>query len=232
MANTISEETGALAEHGWLAFTPEEFRHRVLQRVRMREFGKGEAVYRAGDPPGGLWAVVRGAVEVEVPSHTGASQLAHFASRGFWFGEGPLIYEHHRRVGVVAARPTLMATLPLNDCHAILEADPLAWRWIALLASMTTDLAIGVVADLLLNDPVKRTAALLLRLAGVRSKVFVSKTPAPVYLSQEKIGFLVNLSRNSVTPILHTFAQRGLIELKYGSILVTDVERLAAETTG
>ena len=38
-------------------------------------------------------------------------------------------------------------------------------------------------ADLLLRDPVKRIAALLLRLCGVRSLVFRSDKAAPIYLA-------------------------------------------------
>ena len=93
---------------------------------------------------------------------------------------------------------------------------------------MTTDLSAGVVTDLMLRDPVKRTAAVLLRLSGVSSTVFVSNEPAPIYLSQEKLGHLVNLSRNSVIPILHEFVKRGFIEVEYGSIVVADIKGLTA----
>ena len=162
-----------LANRGWLSFTPPGFRKNVLARIQVREFRKGEAIYRAGDPPGGLWVVLEGAVEIELPPPETAPHFVHLAAPGFWFGEWPLIWDKPRRVTVIATRPSTLATLPLADCRAILEADPAAWRWIALLSTMTTDLSAGIVADLLLRDPVKRTAALLLRVAGVRSTVFV-----------------------------------------------------------
>jgi CRP-like cAMP-binding protein len=129
---------------------------------------------------------------------------------------------------VIASRHSTLATLPLADCHAILKADPTAWRWIALMTAMTVELSGGVIADLLLRDPVKRVAALLLRLAGMRSAVFAAKEPAPIYLSQEKLAHLVNLSRNSIIPILSGFQKRGFIQAKYGSIVVRDVKGLAA----
>ena len=47
-------------------------------------------------------------------------------------------------------------------------------------------------------------------------------------LSQEKLAHLVNLSRNSIIPILGEFQKRGFIEAKYGSIVVSDVKGLAA----
>jgi CRP-like cAMP-binding protein len=92
---------------------------------------------------------------------------------------------------------------------------------------MTTDLAAGVIGDLMLRDPVKRTAALLLRLCGVRSAMSPAKEPFPILLSQEEIGHLANLSRNSIIPILRDFAQRGYIRVDYGTIVITDAQALA-----
>jgi len=219
---------GFLSAHGWLSFTSAEFRAAVLARIELHSFDKGEPVYRAGDAPGGLWALVEGAIEIESAPLGIAPHLMHFAVPGIWFGEAPLIAGVNRLVSVIASRPSRLVTLPLAACRDILEGDPGAWRWIALLSLMTSDLAGGVVADLMLRDPVKRTAALLLRLAGVRSKAFPSARAAPIYLSQEKLGGLVNLSRNSVIPVLHEFVQGRLVEIGYGEIRVTDVAGLAA----
>jgi len=217
-----------LANHGWLSFTPPGFQQSVLARIQSREFRKGEAVYRAGDPPGGLWVVLEGAVELELPPPDDAPHFVHLVAPGFWFGEWPLIWDKPRRLTVIATQPSTLATLPLAECRAILEAEPAAWRWIALLSAMTTDLSGGIVSDLLLRDPVKRTAAVLLRVAGVRSHVFVSAEPSPVQLSQERLAYLVNLSRNSIIPILHEFVRLGFIEIKYSSITIIDVEGLSA----
>ena len=222
----FSEVSAFLSRHGWLSVTPPEFRDKVLQRIELHEFDKGQAVYRAGDTPGGLWAIVEGAVEVQGASPGAVPHLIHLGVPGLWFGEVALVFNAKRLVTVTANRPSKLVTLQLADCRAILEADPSAWRWIALLGAMTTDIAVGVVADLLLRDPIKRTAALLLRLSGVRSAVFPSKDPAPIYLSQEKLGSMVNLSRNSVIPVLQDFERQGFIEINYGSIRVINVDGL------
>lgn len=221
-----------LVTHGWLSFTPPGFRNNVLARIQTREFKKGEAVYRAGDPPGGLWVVLHGAVELELPPPDNAPHFVHLAAPGFWFGEWPLIWDKPRRLSVFATLPSTLATLPLAECRALLEADPGCWRWIALLSTMMTDLAAGIVSDLLLRDPVKRTAAVLLRVAGMRSHVVVSTEPSAIHLSQEKLSHLVNLSRNSIIPILHDFVRLGFIEVKYGSISIVDAEGLSATISG
>ena len=151
------EKSGApadfLANHGWLSFTPPGFQKNVLARIQTREFRKGEAVYRAGDPPGGLWVVLSGAVELELPPPDDAPHFVHLAAPGFWFGEWPLIWDKPRRLTVIATGPSTLATLPLAECRAMLEAEPAAWRWVALLSTMSSDLAAGIVSDLLVARP-------------------------------------------------------------------------------
>jgi CRP-like cAMP-binding protein len=224
----VAAASELLAHHGWLSFTPPDFRKRVLERIRLREFPRDTAVFRAGDPPGGPWVILDGAAKIEMPLPGTAPHFVHLAASGFWFGEAPLIVGNPRVVTVIVVQPSTLATLPLEDCHAILKADPAAWRWVALLSAMTTDLSLGVAVDSLLRDPAQRTAALLLRLAGVRSVFFPSKVALPIHLSQERLGQLVNLSRNSVTPILRDFVERGLVEVGYGVIRIVDAAGLSA----
>ena len=98
-----SEVDAFLSRHGWLSFTSPEFRSPVLSRTELRDFAKGEPVYRAGDSPGGLWALVEGAVEIESGTLGAAPHLLHLGVPGFWFGEAPLIVGCARRVSVSGA---------------------------------------------------------------------------------------------------------------------------------
>lgn len=210
-----------LATRGWLSLTSPEFRTSVFDRLHLREYKKGDTIYRAGDPPGGLWAVVSGGAQLESEAH-----LTNFINPGIWFDEGPLVFGSNRRIGVIAVRPSMMATLPLPDCHAILRADPGAWRWVAVLASMLNVSAIERFNEHMLHDPAKRAAAALLRLSGVTRAPLWRMDPSPIYLSQQKIADLLNISRTSAVAILSDFERRRLIELQYGSIVVTDADGL------
>jgi CRP-like cAMP-binding protein len=214
--------TQVLSETGWLSLTPIEFRSAVLERVTLHKFDPGETVYRIGDPPGGLWAVVDGTVEIEIPGPESAPTFARFATPGIWLGEGALIRASRRRAGIIATCPCMMAYLSLADCRRLLEEDPSRWRWIALLSTMNLDLALQLAADLLLREPEKRTAAMILRLAGLRNGPFLRSTPSPIRLSQEKLGLLVNLSRTAIGPIIHDFMEKGWIEVHYREISVRD----------
>lgn len=213
-----TDALGFLAKRGWLSITSPEFREAVSERLVVRSYKPGDVIYRAGDPPGGLWAVVHGGIEIG-----SATQAMTFGRPGMWFGEAPLVIGiPTRQVSVAAAQPTTMATLPLADCRAILGADPSGWRWLAFLSCALQVITLDAFKDQLLRDPRKRTAALLLRLSGAMHARFWPLDPSPIRLSQDKIAQILNLSRTSVVSILQRFAELELIRLKYRSILVVD----------
>jgi hypothetical protein len=54
----------------------------------------------------------------------------------------------------------------------------------------------------------------------------MTSEPVPVRLSQEKLGMLVNLSRNAIGPIIHDFEEKGWLEVRYRAIVVRSVSGL------
>lgn len=218
----------ALNDHGWLALTDADFRQAVFDRLTIRKFAAGEALYRAGDREGGLFAIVEGGVRFEIPGPQLVPSLAHFAIPGLWFGEASLISRGARQVDAYATQPSIFAMVSLTDSRAIIEEDPARWQWIALLANMNRDLAMGLAADLLLQGPRPRIIAALLRLSGWRTGPHLTPNPVSVHLSQHQLGQVANLSRTVVSGILGDLERRGLIAVGYRTLEVLDGEGLHA----
>jgi len=221
-----------LDDHGWLALTPSDFRQAVLERLAIRRLATGEALYRAGDREGGLWAIIEGSVQFEIPGPQLAPSLALVAIPGFWFGEAPLISRAAREINAYAAHASVFATISLADCRTILKEDSARWQWIALLASMNCDLAMGLAADLLLQEPRQRIIAALLRLSGWRTGPHLTPSPGPVHLSQQQLGQIANLSRTVVSSILGDLERRGLIAVGYRTLEVRNGDGLKAMLEG
>jgi CRP-like cAMP-binding protein len=217
-----------LGGHGWLSVTSADFRNAVLDRLTIRKLGTGDAVYRAGDREGGLWGIIEGGVQFELLGPQLAPGLAHVATPGFWFGEASLIGNEPRRNDVCATEPSIFAALSLADGRALLDEDPARWRWIAVLANMNRDLAMGVAADLLLHDPRQRVIATLLRLSGWRTGLHLTPNPGPLHLSQQHLGQIANLSRTVVSAALRDLERQGLIAIGYRSLEVVDGKSLKA----
>jgi CRP-like cAMP-binding protein len=217
-----------LRDQGWLALTSADFRQAVLERLTLRRFAAGEAIYRIGDGEGGLWAIVEGGVQFEIPGPQLAPGLAYVAIPGFWFGETPLIRKSVRQLDAIATQPSVFAAISLADCRSVLDEDPSRWQWIALLANMNSDLALGLTADLLLQDPQQRIIAALLRLAGWRTSPHFVANPGPIHLTQQQLGRIANLSRTAASGILRDLERRGLIVMGYRSLEVLDGDGLRA----
>jgi CRP-like cAMP-binding protein len=169
----------SLNDNGWLTLTPVDFRQAVFERLTMRKFSAGEAVYRTGDTEGGLWAIVEGGVQLEIPGLQLTPGLAYVTAPGFWFGETLLITKSAREVDAYAAQPSIFATVSLADCRAILDEDPSRWQWISLLANMNCRLALSLAADLLLPEPQQRIVAADLRLGNQSQSHPQSRPPPP-----------------------------------------------------
>jgi CRP-like cAMP-binding protein len=211
-----------LSDHGWLSLASYDFRQSVLDRLTIRKLAGGEALFRTGDREGGLWAIIEGGVRLELPGPQLTPSLTHVAIPGFWFGEAPLIGKTVRLFDAHAAGPSVFATVPLSDLRALIDEDPARWQWIALLASMNHDLAMGVAADLLLQDPRQRIIAALLRLSGWRTGPHLPPNLAPIHLSQQQLGQISNLSRTVVSATLRELEERGLIAIGYRSLEVLE----------
>ena len=225
-------ELAVLRELGWLSLTAADFCQAVLERLSLRRFSAGQAIFRAGDSPGGLWGLVDGTVQVDLLGPQRTPNLAHFGSPGYWFGEGPLIFKSPRRITVYANRPSTLASLSLSDCRDLLESDPASWRWIALLAALSSDLAIDAVAGLLVQDPRQRVVGILLRLSGHRLGSLLPPAPVPITTSQQELARIANLSRTVVSGILRELEKERLVRLHYRRMEVLDkagLERLLAD---
>jgi CRP-like cAMP-binding protein len=219
----------SLAGTGWLAATPAPFKTSVLAACRVRTFARGESVYGFDDPPGGLWALAEGAVAIELASVEHGVHVAHVLHPGAWMGQAALLTKTPRRVGVLAVRPSLLGFLSIADFTRIADADPEAWRWLALLSVMHADIAISVANDLMIRNTTVRVAAILLHLAGCRTGD--AEQSSEIDLSQSDLARMTSLSRTALASQLKRLRAQGLIDADYRRIRITSPARLRAYVT-
>ncbi len=88
---TISAAHKIAIDNGWLSVTPTSFQNTVLEGCRLRCFKAGESIFRVGDPPGGMFALVSGSVGVSIAPGERGPYFVHLAQPGTWFGEAAAI---------------------------------------------------------------------------------------------------------------------------------------------
>ncbi len=229
---TLDSAYDIVSRNGWLSFAPPPFRKVVLERCVLQEYQDGATVYSVGDPPGGMYGLVTGNFAIAIAPGERGPYIAHFAQPGTWFGEAAAFTEHPRRIGLAVSRDTEALHLPLPAIREIVAADPGAWRFFGLASIAHIDIAIGAADDLLIRDHVKRSVAVLLRLAGCRYRTPPGDQPIEVDVSQEHFAAMTNLARTTAGTVLRKFEADGLIDVSYRRLRILAPDSLRAMLGG
>jgi CRP/FNR family transcriptional regulator, cyclic AMP receptor protein len=215
-----------LRRRGWLSGVPDEFGRDLVSRGAPREADTGEYVHRAGNPQDGLRGIVSGAFAIEMAPFERGPNLLHLFRPGDWMGEIEMIKGLPNVVSVKATRPSAYIHIATSDIEELALANPETWRWIGSLAADHLMTAMGIMDDLTIRDPSKRIAALLLRLAGVRSIDNCDDLEPEIDTTQFELSHLSTLSRATIAGHLDRFERAGLITRSYGRVKLTSSEKL------
>jgi CRP/FNR family transcriptional regulator, cyclic AMP receptor protein len=215
----ISEARAALAARGWLSFVPAEFRTEILSHVTLHAFDRGDWIFEQDKPAGGMWGIAAGMAAISIRSEEQPDAAAHIQVAGQWTGAAALILGSQRLHGLRCLAASQMVFLSSRAIEKIAAQMPDAWRWIGALPAMNMQLAFMTVEDLLIPDPRRRCAAILLRLAGCRGP-FRGTVPDEIPLSQDQLGQTMNMSRTVLGEVLRELERAGAIARNYKRIQV------------
>jgi CRP-like cAMP-binding protein len=106
---------------------PEEQRAQLLARFVPIRAESGEPIVREGQPAGGLYLIVIGAVEITRRVGKQRSVILATLREGAYFGEMSLLSGEPTTATVIAAGPVELALLPPRDFYEIISAHPQLW---------------------------------------------------------------------------------------------------------
>lgn len=212
-----------LACQPWLARLPQPLRARVTDEVFTLKGERGGVLLQAGEPVKGWYAVLSGLVKLQTQSPDGRLSVFLGVAAGDWFGEGSALKSENRRYEVVALRDTSLLCLPL-PLFEELRATSLAFNQ-ALVEQMNKRLSqsMAVIEAGRVRSPQQRVALYLSRIFWRGMK--------RLELSQEELGHLAGLSRQTVNKVLQRMQLDGLVEINFGRITILDEPALAALLT-
>lgn len=142
------------------------------------------------------------------------------ARPGFWVGEAAHITNSPRRAGLTARGHVTMFHLPPRGLAGLCAADPSAAWKIAAITVSHLDLALSVVSNLMVQDPVKKLASFLLTLSGWNC------APAEpwddVNMTQSELADLCQLSRKTIVNAISDLQARGAVRHSYKMISIVN----------
>jgi CRP-like cAMP-binding protein len=204
----------------WFGQLPDAQQERVAASVFTLHGGKGEVLLHADEQVKGWYAVLSGLVKIQSESAQGRRQSFLGIPGGEWFGEGSVMKNEPRRYDVIALRDTELMCLP-RAVFEELHATSLPFNH-ALNEQLNMRLAqaMAIIETMRLRSPEQRVAMYLGRQLWHGSR--------RVSLSQEELGILAGLSRQTVNGVLKEFERRQLVSLQFGRVDILDESGLAA----
>ncbi|WAS53589.1 Crp/Fnr family transcriptional regulator [Burkholderia ambifaria] len=224
MPSSLAPYLPQIEAHPWFAALPPALRADLLARAAVRRLPAGRALFRRGDPPCGLYAVLAGSLTIGAVDPQGKEALLMVAEPVTWFGEIALFDGQPRTHDAIALDDTLLLHVPQAALLAILDTTPQYWRQFALLMAQKLRLSLLNVESMSVMPAAQRLAARLLMIAEGYGGISVGRTH--IRLSQEKLAAMLSLTRQTTNQLLKALQADGAVRLHVGEIELVDVDAL------
>jgi CRP-like cAMP-binding protein len=212
-----------LAGIPWLSRLTETERAIALAQLQVSEAQPGDLVCRIGRPVTYWFGVVDGLLKMSGESADGQSMTFAGLPPGGWFGEGTVLKREPYRYNVQALRKSLVAGLPVNTFHQLLDQSIGFNRFV--MNQLNERLGQFIAAREIdrMTNPDLRVAR---SLAALFNPVLYPGVGQVLRITQQELAYLVGLSRQRVNEALAALQRQGLIEVEYGGLRVLDLPGL------
>ena len=196
-------------------------------RLTSRSLGRGEHLFREGDPGEALHVLVDGKIKICRAAADGRENVIAILGPGDLLGELAIFDSQERGATATAVVDCALATLAEADFRAWLAEHPGVapelLRALAIRLRQTNE----AMADLVFTDVPGRLAKTLLGLAERFGQAEGDGIRVAHDLTQEELAQLVGASRETVNKALADFATRGWLRVDNRAVVLLDRDRLA-----
>ena len=214
MLSTLPPAPRFISAQPWFASVPTALQERLREEVFAVQGDKGAIMMPAGSAVEGWHAVLSGLVMLQSPASKGRASAFIGVPDGEWFGEGSAMKPEPRKYNVVALRPTTLLCLPL-PLFATLRESSLAFnQFLVQHLNMRLGQAMTIIEAGRTQSPEHRVALYLSRLFW--------RSTRRLNLTQDELGQLVGLSRQTVNRVLRTLEALGIVSLDFGRVAIVD----------
>jgi CRP-like cAMP-binding protein len=165
------------------------------------------------------FGVIEGLLKMSTDSAEGMTMTFTGLPPGGWFGEGTAFKREDYRYNVLALRKSLVAGLPVETFHWLLDHSIGFNRFV--MGQLNERLAQFIAAREIdrLANPDLRVAR---NLAALFNPVLFPGVGQVLRITQQELAYLVGLSRQRVNEALRALEARGIIRVEYGGLRVLD----------
>lgn len=209
----------------------------LLQLGKRRFIGKNKYVFRAGDPIECVCLVERGYLKIFQPTSDGKDMLLFFRAPGDILGlRGSLEIEANslRTYTAQACDDSEILCIPANTFRKYLEGHPRMALEVAATLSRRLEDACENYSNLAVAHVAARVARLILYVGRCYGTPVGKGVNLDVPLTQQEIADMVGAARQTVSSILNSLYQEGVISESHKHLRIeneAELKKLAASTT-
>ncbi|HYW57808.1 MAG TPA: Crp/Fnr family transcriptional regulator [Polaromonas sp.] len=214
----------------WFSQLPLALSDGLLAMATVRHLATGEALFLRGNPPCGLYALVKGSVRISgLGGRQGEAREAVLTllEPPNWFGEISVFDGSPRTHDAHAAEPSTLLQLPQPSLTAWLAQHPEHWRELGLLMSDKLRIAFVAMEELALLPAPQRLARRLVKMAEGYGQWRESQQSRRVIdVSQEQLSMMLGISRQTTNQILKDLQERQMLRVHRGEVEIVDLHAL------
>ena len=207
----------------WLRPLTADERDRVAPQLRIGDAEPGELICRRGRTATYWFGVVDGLLKMSTETADGHTITYSGLTAGGWFGEGTVMKREPYRYNVQALRKSLVAGLPVDTFHWLLDHSIGFNRFVMnQLNERLAHFILAIEADRT-PSPEQRVAR---NLAALANPVLFPGVGEVLRITQQELAYLVGLSRQRVNEALKTLAAQDVLRIEYGGLRILDLSAL------
>lgn len=204
----------ALDADAWFGAVAPAYRELLLREATVRQFARESRIYRYGDPPNGLHALLSGEVRLVSYPVPGAELVGKIIRPGNWFGELSVLDGKGRPHDAIAATMCSVLTVELAAINRIAANWPELWREIALLCCIHQRAGLKD-AGRVRSEPAKKRLVRFLAAAAKASDDGV------LPMTQDQIARVIGVSRQYLNKLMRELERSEILKKRYAAVVLT-----------
>lgn len=170
--------------------------------------------------------VVSGCLEVGRVNTGGDKFVLSLLGAGTVVGLVRLLHDLHLPYDYHAHAATSLIHMPSDGLREVLDAHPILWRDVALLALSRQRDSIASLQQRALGGIPQSLAATLVKLGAWYGVSGEADPAVRLKVSQHDLAAMLGVSRQTMNKELRDLARQGLVEVDYGQLVLRDLARL------
>lgn len=207
---------------GWFADLSSAEQQQLLALAQYRKLNQGQRLFCRGDAFDGIYVLLNGGIFIAGVDKNGKEALLTLVEGGDFIGEIALFDKKSRTHDATAGSDVELLWWPAHALSQLLTQYPLWWQRFGLLLSTKIRLVFQAFEDMSLQSAHVRLARRLVLFCQQQPQAEQCVIP----ISQEQLGQLLGLSRQTTNQLLSELQNSGYILKSYGQIKVIDAQAL------